>query len=348
MSDKTRTQSGARLSIYAIIGLILLVVLLGAAAYIAINRYVLREPAAPLENVTIANFVYTGSCPLIAAQAKGYFTSEGVQVSSQVYSTGKASLGAMFGGKADLSISGEMPVMFAVLNRQPLAVIATIARGDNVTQIIGKKDRGISTPASLKGKRIGVSIGTAGHFMLNVFLTRQKMSINDVTLRDLKTEELAGALARDEIDAASTWEPTVGEIQAQLGANGVSFQAGDLYIPVLTIGGTQTYVASHTQTLQKVLRGLIRGDDFCRDNPVEARELIGAYFKVDANTLLASWSDYRFRVSLDQSLVLQLEDEARWAINNKLTKRSDMPNYLDHLDLDALQIVAPAAVTVIH
>jgi len=343
MSDKTRIPSGARLSIYAIIGLLLV-----AAAYIGISRYVLKEPAAPLENVTIANFMYTGSCSLIAAQAKGYFVNEGVQVSSQVYSTGKAALDAMFGGTADLGISGDMPVMFAVMNRQPLAVIATIVRGDNVTQIIGRKDRGISTPASLKGKRIGVSIGTAGHFMLDVFLTRQKMSSSDVTLRDYKTEDLAGALARDEIDAASTWEPAVSEIQTRLGANGVSFQAGDLYIPVLNISGTQAYVASHTKTLEKVLRGLIRGDDFCRDNPVEARELIGAYFKFDPNTLVTTWSDYRFRVSLDQSLVLQLEDEARWAINNKLTKRSDMPNYLDHIDLSALQAVAPAAVTVIH
>jgi NitT/TauT family transport system substrate-binding protein len=46
--------------------------------------------------------------------------------------------------------------------------------------------------------------------------------------------------------------------------------------------------------------------------------------------------------------LLELEDQTRWAVRNGLTGRTDMPNYLNHLDMDALQAVAPAAVTVIH
>jgi len=51
---------------------------------------------------------------------------------------------------------------------------------------------------------------------------------------------------------------------------------------------------------------------------------------------------------LDQSLVLALEDEARWAIKNKLTSKTKVPNYLNHIHLDALKSVAPSAVTIIH
>jgi NitT/TauT family transport system substrate-binding protein len=47
-------------------------------------------------------------------------------------------------------------------------------------------------------------------------------------------------------------------------------------------------------------------------------------------------------------LILALEDEARWAISNKLTDRTDMPNYLNYVYLDAIRSVAPSAVTIIH
>ncbi|UUZ64709.1 hypothetical protein LP414_22215 [Polaromonas sp. P1(28)-13] len=70
--------------------------------------------------------------------------------------------------------------------------------------------------------------------------------------------------------------------------------------------------------------------------------------KLDVAELKALWPQYRFNVTLDQGLLLALEDESRWAIRNKLTDRTDMPNYLNHVYLDALKAVSPTAVTVIH
>ncbi len=53
-------------------------------------------------------------------------------------------------------------------------------------------------------------------------------------------------------------------------------------------------------------------------------------------------------MALDQGLILALEDETRWATSNGLSPPHPMPNFLDYLYLDALEAVAPAAVTVIH
>lgn len=348
MSIKPGTSAGGRPLTYAIIGLVALVALVGGGAYAWLDRHTLTHPAAPLEKVVIANQVYTGSCPVIAAQAKGYFTSEGIQAIVPNYSSGKTALDAVFSGNADLGISGDLPVMFAVMDNRPLSVIATIAKAENDLGIVGRKDNGITTPASLKGKQVGVTFGTGAHFVLDVFLMRQKLSVRDVTVHDLRSEALSSALASGEIDAASTWEPTLGRLQTQLGGNGTTFVAGDIYRVALNVAGTQTYVASHAQTLQKVLRALIRGARLCEDHSDEARELVAAALKIDAAGLKALWPDYRFGVTLDQSLLLELEDETRWAVRNRLTNRTDMPNYLNYVDLDVLQAVAPAAVTVIH
>ena len=64
--------------------------------------------------------------------------------------------------------------------------------------------------------------------------------------------------------------------------------------------------------------------------------------------MMELWPTFQFSVTLDQSLLLTLEDETRWAIKNKLTGRTNIPNYLYHIYLDALHAVTPEAVTIIH
>ena len=321
-------------------------VALAAVAYSLVVRSV-PPPVSPTK-VTIANLVYTGSCPLLAADANGYFVREGVDVTVNTFSSGKLALDAVFNGTADLGVSGDLPVMFAVMGGKPLVVVASIAKAENDVGIVGKRSRGIAKPEDLKGKRIGVPTGTAGHFYLDALLVHHHLSIADVAVRDLPTDGMAMALKSGEIDAASTWEPFVGQLQSQLGSDGVSFPAGDIYKPTMNLSTTAQYAKEHAATLAHVIRALAQGATFCNEWPDNARLLVAKTYRSDPGSLMASWSDFRFHVSLDQALLTALEDETRWASQSRLTARTDMPNYLDHLYLDAMQATFPKAITVIH
>ena len=48
--------------------------------------------------------------------------------------------------------------------------------------------------------------------------------------------------------------------------------------------------------------------------------------------------------ALDQGLLLAMEDQARWMISNKLTDRTQVPNYLNYIDAEALLKVDPKTV----
>ncbi|NIT52457.1 MAG: hypothetical protein GWO41_06890 [candidate division Zixibacteria bacterium] len=61
----------------------------------------------------------------------------------------------------------------------------------------------------------------------------------------------------------------------------------------------------------------------------------------------AIWDDYVFEIFLDQSLLLSWEDIARWAIKNKFTDKTTVPNYLNFIYLDGLEAVKPEAITII-
>lgn len=349
MTTSTRSGTGHKRSTYFMAGLCAL-----AAAALAGYAWQARtgppSAAGPLERVTIAaNTSYVGVCPIIAARAKGYFAEQGIDVLVQPHTSGKSSLEATLQGKADLGTVADIPIVFAALKGVPVVVVATIFRTEKDHGLVGRRDRGIASAASLKGKRVGVMIGTSAHFVLDAMLNRQGLAPGDVVKRDLKLEEFPAALTSGDVDAIVTWEPYLDALRAQLGSNGMSVYSEDVYEIPYSLAGTRDYVAGHPETLKKVLRAVIQGARFCASDPEAARALMAATSeKLDTSRWKVLWPAYRFHVALDQGLLLALEDETRWAMVNKLSDQTAMPNYLDHIYLDALEAVAPAAVTVIH
>lgn len=333
---------------HAMIGVVILAALL-AAGYAWMARTPTRQAAGPLEPMTIAaNTQYVGTGLVFVTQAKGYFAEEGLNVTLQPYATGKAALDAALEGRANLATVADIPIMFEVTKGQPVSIVATIFTGEKDVGIIGRIDQDVSTLASLNGKRMGVTVGTSAHFMLDSFLIRQKLSPDDLTLRDLQPEKLVDALVKGDVDAVATWEPYLSSLRIQLGANGAVFYSAGIYEVVFTIAGARDYVVSRPEAIKRLLRALIRAERFCKDEPDAARQIIAGAINMSLENLRELWPSYRFYVALHQSLLLTLEDETRWAIKNKLTARPDMPNYLNHLYLEGLRAVKPESVTVIH
>lgn len=302
----------------------------------------------PLETVTIATSVsYVGTCPVWAAQQKGYFAREGVAVQMQPHTSGKSALAAALQGKADLGTVADIPIMFAALDQQPVAVVATIFKAEKDHGLVARAGADITGPAGLKGKRVGLTFGTSAHFVLNAMLNRQRLAASDVTLHNMQAEDFSGAMARGEVDVISSWEPYLGMLQLEQGGKGALMYADELYEIPYNIAGGKEYVVSHPETIKKLLRALIAGARYCREEPVAAQAMTAAVLKTKGNKWRELWPTYRFEVSLDQGLLLALEDETRWALATRLAS-GPMPNYLLALDFKPLKAVAPGAVTVIH
>jgi len=63
--------------------------------------------------------------------------------------------------------------------------------------------------------------------------------------------------------------------------------------------------------------------------------------------LSAEWGQVYFRVGLEQSLLPQFEEEAKWMLDQKLVPARPLPNYLRLLDTTVLDAVKPEAVTIV-
>ena len=99
---------------------------------------------------------------------------------------------------------------------------------------------------------------------------------------------------------------------------------------------------------QKLLRAVLQAEQYQRSQPQEALNLLARRLKVEVRALQPGWSDFKFKVELRQSLLVTLEDQARWAMARGYVAAGPVPNLLPHLYLDALLAVQPERVSVVH
>ncbi len=245
-----------------------------------------------------------------------------------------------------MATAGDTPIARAAIDAKPVAVVATISEINRGILIIARKDRGIATPDGLRGKRIGVVAGTTADFYLHIFLTTSYIDPEDVQIVSLETDKLVEALLTGEVDAVSTWSPHTIVLRDSLGDNAIVFHDPSIYTMTWNVAVTQEFAQDNPERIKKFLRAIIRANDFIREHPDEARAISAKHIGTDSALYDREWQDYRFTAVLDQSLVLNLEDQGRWMAEEEVGGASRPPNFVDFIYAEGLKAVQPEAVRI--
>jgi ABC-type nitrate/sulfonate/bicarbonate transport systems, periplasmic components len=320
---------------------------LTAIALIALTGCQPEKQAGPPEKVTIAYSTSFSAILVHIAFTKGYFGEEGLDATPQRHAFGKEALQAVLDGKADLATVADTPIMFAVMNGKKISILAVIQTTNKNEAIVARRDQGIAKPSDLQGKKIGLTLGTTGDFFADSFLLAYGIDRKHVKIIDLRPDEMATALDMGKVDAVSAWNPTETQLKKKLGSKGIVFLGESIYTEMFCVSAGQEYVKNNPAAIKKVLRALLQAETFAQQHPEESRRLVAEFIKADKVVLDETWDDFTFRVALDQALLVDLEEQTRWAIKNRLTVRRDMPNYLDFIYVDGLQAVKPEAIRII-
>ena len=291
------------------------------------------------QKVTVAYTTQPQSTLIHVAANKGYFSNQGLDVQPLIHSFGKAALQSILDGKADFATVAETPVMFSVLKGDKIFVIANIESSNVNNAVLARPDAGIVKAADLKGKRIGFTPGTTSDFFLDSFLTAQGLTRKEITPVPLTPNEMQEALQTGKVDAVSSWNYTLTQIKHQLGAQAVIFYDRQIYTETFNIAAMQDFVQRNPQAVTRFLRALIQAEDFVAKNPQEAQDIMAASIKVDKELVREVWDAFNYQVRLEQNLLITLEDETRWAMKNKLTDKTVMPNYKDYIHVESLMAV---------
>ena len=162
-----------------------------------------------------------------------------------------------------------------------------------------------------------------------------------------KTLDLSNALINEEVDAISVWQPHGQKARRVLGDIVIDLPSKEIYRTTFSIAVKRDFPAAHQTVLEKFFRAMDKAAEFSKTNKGESIDIISRIFNIEKEIIASSWERYRFGTFLDQALLIELDDIARWTMENGFTDQNEIPDFLDYICPDILQLVKPDEITII-
>jgi len=286
------------------------------------------------------------SSPLYVAEALGYFDNGCVNVSIIDTIGGKNSFEKVSSGEADFGTSSDSVIVFKSFLRNDFSNIATFVQSDNDVKLIALADSQIHMSNDLFGKRIGLTKGAAGEYLLSTYLALEGVGINDVDIISYAPNALSAALLNKEVDLIVPWEPYAYEALNTLEAKTKVIDTKNLYTLTFNLISRPLQTDKQVKGATCILSALNKAMNFIASNPEQAKEIVVKRLGLDKRFLDWVWPDYIFKLSLNNSLLMNMESQAAWALSSGLVKKSTVPDFKGVIDPSVLAKVNPMAVTI--
>ena len=301
--------------------------------------------STPKYHVTIAVSQTPLSTPFYVAQAIDAFNDTCVNVELSDVIGGQSAFAKVMREEVDFGTSSDSVIAFQSLAKKPFVTHAMFVQSDNDVKLITRPLDHINSVKDLKGKRIGVTKGTASEYFLSILLALEGLSVEDITLLDIKPEELVDSFAANKVDAIVPWEP-------------FAFQGKQLLNDQIKVHETKNLNSLSFNLISQtadnllvkkatcVLQGLALAIDYIASHPDEAQKIVINKLNLSPAFIEWIWPDYVFKLALNQSLILSIESQAKWAFATQTIDFYELPEITKHIDSRAMLKVEPAAVSV--
>jgi ABC-type nitrate/sulfonate/bicarbonate transport system substrate-binding protein len=277
------------------------------------------------------------------AREKGFFRDEGLDVHLQEHDIDFQAVNAMLQGKALFSTASEFVVTRKILLGEDLRILSSLSRADVYRLVVRRRDR-LSGPKDLAGRTVGIRHASIAEFYLSRFLLFNGMAPGEVKVLEVPLNRAGKALASGEIDAFFLLDDSIDDLEPAISRDELLVLPGQQGIDLHWLLCSTAAGVENTAAVEGLLRAMAKAESL-----LQAER--GKAFDTIRNALGLKEFDeksYSFGLTLDQALVLSMEEQARWLIEHQLDSKGKVPNVLKYMHFDGLQSIKPEGVGIIH
>lgn len=308
-----------------------------------------KKSLQPLPQVRLGVEASVLTVPVWVAKEKGCFEKEGLDVKLVSFDSGRMALDALLDHQIDIATVAPSPIVAKSFVRDDFQIFSTFVSSDEDMKVMVRKDAGIRRVADLVGKRVGVTKNTTSEFLLFLLMIHAHQSVGRIMVVYATPSDLPKFLQAGKVDAIVTWEPHNYRAKKILGDKIKRLPIPHIYSETLNFVGRKTYLREKSSIIKRFLLAVDQATTFIKKDPVQAQDIAAKKLGLEHNFILEAWREFDFGLSLRESLLLLLDQEARWWLERRQAReRKEIPNYFNFIYIDTLKTIKPDVVTIIH
>jgi sulfonate transport system substrate-binding protein len=224
------------------------------------------------------------------AKEQGFFEEEfgkdGIKVEYQSFTSGPPITEAFISNKLDIATYGDQPAIVAAANGAGVKAVGSFTGGYDKLALVVQIDSGIKSPKDLKGKKVGITVGTVVHHMLYLYLESAGLKPEDVSIVNLQPSDLITALAAKNIDAAVTVEPFTTVILAKKAGKQISDSTGLKYMAGPIVASNE-FITKYPEIVKRLLKAYDKAKKWEVQNKDKASEILAKELNIPKEVVLA-------------------------------------------------------------
>jgi sulfonate transport system substrate-binding protein len=215
-------------------------------------------------------------------------------------------------GDVDAATNSETQALIRSIARPDLRIVMAVS--ECAYRIVARRSSGIARLSDLRGKRIGTPLNTSAQYYLVKALARGGLADTDVTVVAMAVPDMAAAMKRGDVDAASGWEPGAHDAIAALGGDAIVMQEPGLYRELFDLNTTTAVLndPARRRALVNAVRAMVSASTQVRARPASVWPLVSSRIKVPQATISDVWTHFRFNGWLPEDMLDVLVDEEQW------------------------------------
>ncbi len=294
---------------------------------------------AQLTKMTIATGVDPAFSQFYVAKEAGLFEKNGLDVMINTGPSGSAMVPFLVNNQVQAAYGSDLA---GVINHQVDNNIVAVADGTYLANWESVVARDIDSLEGLKGKKVGVAMGTGAEIFWRRLLAQRKLNPADYTLVNVEAPEMLAALERNDINAFAVWEPwPTRTLKAVKGAKVVATNA-NVYNNINFIYMNRGWIEQNKATAEKFIKALCEANDIIEKDRPAAATMVAKFLKMPVELAAELMPKLEFDMTWTPRSLEAIRDSAQLLADQKKLKAP--LDYNKYVYMDLLKAVRPAAV----
>ena len=230
--------------------------------------------------------------------------------------------------ETDLCLYGDVPTVSAIEQGSIREVVGITAQAANSYAIVVPKNSTIDSPQMLKGKKVATVLGSTSHNMLDKYLAKGGLTLDDIELVSATVPTMSEMIKNGEVDAVSLWEPGVTKL-TDTGEFRILAQGSDCGLEgTNTIIGRESYNNVNPKVVETILQEYKKAADSIPNTSEETWNYVADYLGLTVEQVKSMLPKYNYSVAITSEDIASLNDTINFLVKiGKLEKAYNISKY---------------------